>query len=131
MQRNMVRFIYNYRAIPKRLISVLVPNPVLLDLGDFRIYVRLDDWAVGARIAVKRTYEQHITKVIRSYLKPGAVFIDIGANIGYYTLLSAAHVGDTGKVIAFEPSSNNCALLEMSVSKEQLQQRGNPFQSGS
>jgi FkbM family methyltransferase len=115
--RKLVRFIYDHRAIPKRIISILAPKPVLLNLGLFKMYVRLDDWAVGARIAVKRTYERHVTRVIRSSLKPGAVVIDIGANIGYYTLMSAACVGARGKVIAFEPSSDNCALLKMSLRK--------------
>jgi FkbM family methyltransferase len=117
MRKEVVRFLYDHRVLPKRLISILMPNPVLLNLRYFKIYVRLDDWAVGARIAVNRTYEQHVTRAVRSFLKPGAVVIDIGANIGYYTLLAASHVGNAGKVIAFEPSSNNCALLDMSVQK--------------
>jgi FkbM family methyltransferase len=113
--KKIVRFIYDHRFIPKRIISVLLPNPVLLNFATFKMYVRLDDWAVGARIAVKRTYEAHVTRVIQPLLKTDAVVIDIGANIGYYTLLSAASVGAGGKVIAFEPSLANCALLEMSV----------------
>jgi len=81
----LVRFIYSRRSLLKRFIPV--HRPVLLNLRDFKIYVRLDDWAVGARIAVKRRYESHVTAVIRDLLRPGMVFVDIGANIGYYTLL--------------------------------------------
>lgn len=115
MQKKLARFIREHRGLPKRLISMLVPQPVLLNLGEFKMYVRLDDWAVGARIAVRRAYEEHVTRVIRTFLRPGVVVLDIGANVGYYTLLSAARISDTGKVIAFEPSSDNCALLRMSV----------------
>jgi FkbM family methyltransferase len=43
------------------------------------------------------------------------VVVDIGANIGYYTLLAAKLIGSVGKVIAFEPSSDNCALLQQSL----------------
>lgn len=81
------------------------------------MYVRLDDWAVGARIAVLRSYEPHVSRVIRKYLRPGAVVLDIGANIGYYTLLAAAAVGETGRVIAFEPGTDNCMLMAQSVSR--------------
>jgi FkbM family methyltransferase len=117
MQRQVVRFIYEHRAIPKRLLALLVPKPVLVRLKDFQIYVRLDDWAVGARIAVKRRYEQNVAKVFCSCLRPDSVVVDVGANIGYYSLLSAANIGDQGKVIAFEPDGDNCALLEMSVKR--------------
>lgn len=107
------RFLYTHRALLKRL--VCIRRPILLTLADFKLYVRLDDWAVGARIAVRRTHEPHVTRVMRPLLRPGTVMIDIGANIGYYTLLAASRVGSTGKVIAFEPSVENCALLHRSL----------------
>ena len=43
------------------------------------------------------------------------VVVDVGANIGYYTLLAATIVGPTGKVIAFEPSVSNCTLVRKSL----------------
>ena len=113
MKTRLVRFAYRHRSTLKRLI--FIQRPVCLKLPDFRMYVRLDDWAVGARIAVKRSYEPHVTNVLRPLLKPGIIFGDIGANIGYYALFAAAHIGSSGKVIAFEPSSRNCDLLRMSL----------------
>src|SRR5262250_1998178 len=107
------RFFYTHRAALQRF--VFIRRPILLRLPDFKIYVRLDDWAIGARIAVRRTHEPHVTRVMCALLQPGAVMVDIGANIGYYTLLAAARVGSTGKVIAFEPSIDNCALLHKSL----------------
>src|SRR5256885_3164883 len=100
------RFFYTHRAVLKRF--VFIRRPILLRLADFKIYVRLDDWAVGARIAVRRTHEPHVTRVMLPLLRPGTVIVDIGANIGYYTLLAASRIGSTGKVIAFEPSLENC-----------------------
>jgi FkbM family methyltransferase len=110
-----VNFVFRHRALPKRLIGAVVRGPVLLNLPDFKLYVRLDDWAVGARIAVKRTYEPHVSAALRPYLTPGAVALDIGANIGYHALHAAARVGPAGRVIAFEPSADNCALLRRSA----------------
>jgi FkbM family methyltransferase len=115
------RFIYEHRALPKRLVSILAPRPVLLNLRDFKMYVRLDDWAVGVHIARKRTYEEPVTTAILPFLKPRAVVVDIGANIGYYTLLAASRVGPEGKVIAFEPSAESIALLRMSLQENNFQ----------
>ncbi|MEZ4595202.1 MAG: FkbM family methyltransferase [Chloroflexota bacterium] len=115
MQTKLVQTIFRYRRLPKRIIRTLFPQPIRLRLDGFDIFVRLDDWAVGARIAVKRSYETHVTEAIRPYLQPGIVFVDVGANIGYYTLLAASRLGPTGKIFAFEPGSANCALLQKSV----------------
>jgi FkbM family methyltransferase len=113
MKTRIVRFVYARRAALKRLLPIR--RPVLLRLREFSIYVRLDDWAVGARIALRRRYEPHVVSAMRPLLAPGAVVVDVGANIGYYTLLAAARVGARGRVIAFEPSRDNCALLRMSL----------------
>lgn len=41
---------------------------------------------------------------VERFLKPGMVFLDVGAHNGYYTLLASKQVGDAGHVVAFEPS---------------------------
>jgi FkbM family methyltransferase len=111
--RRMARMVFAHRAGLKKLIPVR--RPVLVRLPDFSIYVRLDDWAIGARIAVRRRYEPHVTAAMRPLLRPGGVFVDVGANVGYHTLTAAARVGPTGQVIAFEPRRDNCDLLAMSL----------------
>jgi FkbM family methyltransferase len=113
LRSRLARFVYSHRSLIKHFI--LVRRPVLLKLAHFKIYVRLDDMAVGAWIMAKHGYETHVTEVMCPFLKPGVVFVDIGANIGYYTLLAASRIGQEGKVIAFEPSDNNCVLLRRSL----------------
>ena len=49
------------------------------------------------------TYEQETVSLIKSILKNGDTFIDIGANIGYISALALGLVGNTGKVYSFEP----------------------------
>jgi FkbM family methyltransferase len=56
-------------------------------------------------------WEQCITRFVTERLKPGDCFIDIGANIGYYSLLSASLVGKTGRVLAVEASPRTYADL--------------------
>ncbi|MFE2940569.1 FkbM family methyltransferase [Streptomyces sp. NPDC059255] len=49
-------------------------------------------------------WEPHITRWLQSRLKPGDAFVDVGANIGYYSVLASGLVGSTGRVVAIEAS---------------------------
>jgi len=55
-------------------------------------------------------YEPAVVNAIQHIVKPGWVYADVGAHLGYITLLLAKQVGPTGKVIAFEPFPNNYAV---------------------
>ena len=55
------------------------------------------------------------TYVIRRLIHSGDTFLDIGAHIGYYTLIASEIVGKKGKVFAFEPDQTNFALLKRNV----------------
>ncbi|MCW2839283.1 MAG: FkbM family methyltransferase [Aeromicrobium sp.] len=48
-------------------------------------------------------WEPNLSRWVVSHLRPGDVVLDCGANVGYFSMLAASKVGDTGKVIAFEP----------------------------
>lgn len=62
-----------------------------------------------------RGYEETETNLFESYIKEGDVVLDLGANIGYYTLVAAKNVGKSGKVYAFEPDPENFAYLKKNV----------------
>jgi FkbM family methyltransferase len=57
-------------------------------------------------------YENPVQEVVSRMLDTGNVFFDIGANIGFFSLLAARIVGSTGAVYAFEPVPENAALVE-------------------
>ena len=57
------------------------------------------------------TYEIPVQEVLSQYLKPGSIFYDIGANVGFFTILGAKIVNSSGKVYAFEPEAKNAATL--------------------
>lgn len=113
LRQSLVRFAFNHRRVLKKLIPI--HGPVLVRLDGFSMYVRLDDWAVGARIAVRRRYEPHVVSVFSEWLRPGATVVDVGANIGFYALTSAARIGPGGHVFAFEPAGSSCELLRRSA----------------
>lgn len=62
-------------------------------------------------------HEPEVMEAIRSNLRPGSVFYDVGANIGYYCLIASSIVGRSGKVLAFEPGDLNVGLLRRNISQ--------------
>ena len=60
-------------------------------------------------------YEFLCRKIILSCLKPGSVFIDIGANVGYYSLLANGKVGAAGRVLSFEPNPVTAGQLKRNI----------------
>ncbi len=80
----------------------------------FAIYARPTDVAVGAAIVGGEPYEPHVTAVFERRVRPGMRVIDIGANIGWFTMLAASRVGASGHVLAVEPDRDNAGLLEAS-----------------
>ena len=50
-----------------------------------------------------------------STARPGMTVVDVGANLGYYSLLASRLVGPSGRVVALEPNSENCRLLLSSL----------------
>lgn len=61
------------------------------------------------------TYEWPKQRLFASLVSPGMVVYDIGANVGFYTLLAARRVGPTGAVFAFEPGLGNLADLRRHI----------------
>jgi FkbM family methyltransferase len=66
-------------------------------------------------LSINGIYEPLETEIIKEKIQNGDVVIDIGANIGYFTLLLAKLVGTTGKVFAFEPEPSNFSLLNENI----------------
>lgn len=78
-------------------------------------YVDPDDKVITPALVNHGVWEPMETSVLCGSLKEGDTLIDVGANIGYYTILAAKRVGPRGRVIAFEPEPNNFAILKRNV----------------
>jgi len=81
----------------------------------YRMALDLRDRGVSRSLFCFGFIEKFETELIEKVLRKGDTFLDIGANLGYYTLIAAKIVGNEGKVFAFEPESNNFALLKRNV----------------
>lgn len=90
--------------------------------GNMMISVYNKDTSVGAFLRLKGEYEPVNAQAFIDSIKPGATIVDIGANIGTFTLLAARAAGDKGQVHAFEPDPENLALLKQNIADNHFSQ---------
>lgn len=78
--------------------------------------MRLDvsEW-LGRHVFVSGDYEPATSSVMAALLKRGDSVVDVGANVGYFTLLAAKYVGSTGQVLSFEPLRKTRESLQMNL----------------
>jgi hypothetical protein len=90
------------RLIPRSLVVPILQGPL-----------RGARWIVGSAThgcwlgCYERAKQQGFVRI----LAPGQVVYDLGANVGFYTLLAARRVGPTGEVHAFEPGAENLEFV--------------------
>jgi FkbM family methyltransferase len=89
----------------------LIPPETIVTLRQGRL--RGQRWIVGSynHNCWIGTYERRKRAAFEQIVKPGSVVYDIGAHVGFYTLLASVLVGDQGKVFAFEPMPRNLRFL--------------------
>jgi len=88
-----------------------------VDVHGIRLALDAADASVARQMEEAGAYEPHLTAVFERYCRPGMTVVDVGANIGYYSLLASRLVGPSGRVIAIEPNSENCRLLLTSLAE--------------
>ncbi|MCL4300776.1 MAG: FkbM family methyltransferase [Anaerolineae bacterium] len=103
-------------AIYDFLFRVLWPNKNTVEVQGSKMYVNVFDPDPSMRrtfraYAQNRIHEEATTELFRKIIHEGDVVIDLGANIGYFSLLAASLVGKKGKVYAFEPEPRNYSYL--------------------
>ena len=84
-----------------------------------KLLVSEKDTGLGLFLRTKGEFEPIQTKLFLELIKPGNTFLDLGANIGYYSVLTSKVVGQNGKVFAFEPDPQNLNFLKKNVALNQ------------
>ena len=107
------------------IVSKLVPEECkLVTIGDCRLMVRIGGCrgirGLAQALLHDGCYEPQTTEVFRTLIKSDMKVVDIGANIGYYTILSAKLVGKSGTVYAFEPEDRNFEDLMENIEFNEL-----------
>jgi FkbM family methyltransferase len=100
------------------------PRPAPIFLGDRvlawthrgqRIYLVPQDVDLTPHIMLTGTWETHVEATLLRLARPGHVAIDLGANVGYHTIVLGAAVAPTGRVFAFEAQPQLARLLRATI----------------
>ena len=97
-------------------------TPPVVELDGVKLELNPEDRTLSATLWSEGTWEKTQTEQLLAQLSPGDTFVDVGANIGYYTVLAAHKVGPEGRVFAFEPDPESFALLQRNVERNGLSQ---------
>lgn len=92
-----------------------------LHLGDHDLLVDLRDRHIARNLYALGVYEPEETLLVNRLVRPGMTIVDIGANIGYYTVLFSLRSGPGGKVLAFEPAPPIFDLLKDNIACNSLE----------
>lgn len=76
-----------------------------------KMYVDTEDRSMVPYLLLDNVWEKYKTELFKKIITKGMVVLDVGAGIGYYTLIAAKLLGEAGIVYAFEPEPSNYELL--------------------
>jgi FkbM family methyltransferase len=96
-------------------LAVRLSRTESVTVGPFRVFVDPRDRVIAKKLILYGGYEQREIDLLCSLVQPGDCVLDIGANIGLYSLALSRAVGPAGRVIAFEPDPDNAALLRKNL----------------
>ncbi|MCX5660561.1 MAG: FkbM family methyltransferase [Planctomycetota bacterium] len=102
------------RALAQFIIKRFIPPEIRIH--DVDLVLNQDDAIVSGCLAMG-CYETYELELFHSFLQPGMVVLDVGANIGLYASVAAKRVGPGGRVVAVEPEARNCDILRKTVDR--------------
>jgi FkbM family methyltransferase len=109
-QRPLLKLLFSLNS------DAITLSPAGLPPDRFRMWLQ---WQSSLAYALG-LYEPEAMQSVRRLVKEGDCCIDVGANVGYYTISLANWVGPSGLVVAFEPFPSNFSILEKNIHLNQL-----------
>lgn len=111
-----IRVLLHYGVVATKKIKQKNSNQLIVEVNEYKLEVIPGDLGISSELIMFKTHEPLTTKLLSKELKKGMTCLDVGGNIGYYTLLESNIVGNDGKVIAIEPSPPNFKHLKKNLS---------------
>ncbi|MEQ1516293.1 MAG: FkbM family methyltransferase [Usitatibacteraceae bacterium] len=99
-----------------RFVNVPDDASIAMVLGKYKMWVDLRDERLCPHLVFDGFWEMWVTSALARLTPVGTLAIDIGAHVGYYTMLMADAVGPEGNVLAFEPNPRLANFLRASAS---------------
>lgn len=90
-------------------------RPASITIDGRRLWLNPEDAEVSGVLAIRGEYERREIDRMLGVIGPGDTVVDVGAHIGYVTLMMSAAVGEAGRVIALEPDPTNLRYLRRTV----------------
>ena len=92
-------------------------NTWVHDFGRFKMVLDKTDTDISKQVEKFGWYSDEVfeTSLFEKHLKKGMTVLDLGGNIGFYTILARSVVGPEGRVFSFEPFPNNANLIRASI----------------
>lgn len=84
-------------------------------LGRYKMFVDTRDIGISSHLMLEGFWEMWVTEAMMRAVRRGSTVIDVGANLGYFTLLLADLTGGEGRVLSFEPNPVMAQRLRQSV----------------
>ncbi|MCX6715589.1 MAG: FkbM family methyltransferase [Candidatus Taylorbacteria bacterium] len=109
--------IWPFKQIADSAIKSSIPERINITEGI--LILNPTDLGVSGQLALG-VYERFETKLFRRAVKAGMNVLDIGANIGYYTVIASRLTGSSGQVFAFEPEPVNQEFLKKNIAINSL-----------
>ena len=109
---DMARFFVSPGNHPMPIVYVSGVVHVRTSLGEFRFFTRRATDDVYSCLPAR---EGDVEEAIKHLLRKGDTFVDVGANVGYYSVLAGRAVGPSGRVIAVEPIPETAAVLRRNL----------------
>jgi len=114
-----------YRYLKWKVLAKLSPlrgAVVQANVQGKKMYLDLSDRVHSESLYTTGIWEKNEAACFMKHIHSGMIVIDIGANVGYYSLLAAEKVGVSGRVFAFEPEPSRHGLLEKNIQADGCKQ---------
>ena len=98
------------RRVIERVVQLYAQNRDAIVLSGVASGLKFNSGPASAAYALGRN-ERPVQEALATYLQPGDVFYDVGANVGFFTIVGAKLVGTAGRVYAFEPVAANAGQV--------------------
>lgn len=96
-------------------------RPRFAEVHGHKMFLDSRNAVISPRLSAYGIFEPSETEIVKKGIKKGDIVLDIGAHIGYYTLIFAKLVGEKGRIFAFEPDPDNFDLLSKNITANKYQ----------
>jgi FkbM family methyltransferase len=99
-------------------------------IHNYKLRLDIRDPGLSRAIAIRGSREEQLHHLLNGELGPGDVVVDLGANIGYYTIMMAKISGPNGRIYAMEPEPRNFEMLKANVAINRMSEQVQLFNCG-